>query len=78
MFIDDKGVLLPYEITLLSNAQVNERNAEEVLLPYEITLLSNQSNIGLTIVDVLLPYEITLLSNSKAKTNAREFGFTTL
>ena len=35
------GVLLPYEITLLSNDIVHSVSLSDVLLPYEITLLSN-------------------------------------
>ena len=38
-------VLLPYEITLLSNALVSAQNRERVLLPYEITLLSNKPTL---------------------------------
>ena len=36
-------VLLPYEITLLSNFTAKGERAVFVLLPYEITLLSNLS-----------------------------------
>ena len=58
-------VLLPYEITLLSNFFTREEAEKAVLLPYEITLLSNRKLILLTKMVVLLPYEITLLSNLK-------------
>ena len=34
-------VLLPYEITLFSNADLMEQLRTDVLLPYEITLFSN-------------------------------------
>jgi len=34
-------VLLPYEITLLSNPTISVSATMFVLLPYEITLLSN-------------------------------------
>ena len=37
------NVLLPYEITLLSNSGTGVNEVEKVLLPYEITLLSNSS-----------------------------------
>ena len=36
-------VLLPYEITLLSNREDNIISVYSVLLPYEITLLSNMT-----------------------------------
>ena len=39
--ITDTVVLLPYEITLLSNKDTGKTVFEGVLLPYEITLLSN-------------------------------------
>ena len=61
------SVLLPYEITLLSNQRKYYHHQNNVLLPYEITLLSNP---GLAYDDssvVLLPYEITLLSNIKPR-----------
>ena len=59
----DDPVLLPYEITLLSNNITVILAKIDVLLPYEITLLSN-SILGYFGFDlVLLPYEITLLSN---------------
>ena len=56
-------VLLPYEITLLSNAILVIIALFVVLLPYEITLLSNVRIKSLPPSMVLLPYEITLLSN---------------
>ena len=34
-------VLIPYEITLLSNQQQVHQVGQQVLIPYEITLLSN-------------------------------------
>ena len=34
-------LLVPYEITLLSNQYVYDVNGKNVLVPYEITLLSN-------------------------------------
>ena len=37
-----RSVLLPYEITLLSNTSKGLKKPIEVLLPYEITLLSNE------------------------------------
>ena len=36
-------VLLPYEITLFSNEEVELFNQTGVLLPYEITLFSNRT-----------------------------------
>ncbi len=60
-----RSVLLPYEITLLSNALAKRENKDEVLLPYEITLLSNFIDGYSGYLSVLLPYEITLLSNLK-------------
>ena len=36
-----KHVLLPYEITLFSNANICKLLSGNVLLPYEITLFSN-------------------------------------
>ena len=36
-------VLLPYEITLLSNIDLHRVAKADVLLPYEITLLSNSN-----------------------------------
>ena len=59
----NEPVLLPYEITLLSNVLAGDMSKVIVLLPYEITLLSNIKEMQLTITIVLLPYEITLLSN---------------
>ena len=56
-------VLLPYEITLFSNAVDNGNALREVLLPYEITLFSNAVDNGNALREVLLPYEITLFSN---------------
>ena len=38
---DNDYVLLPYEITLLSNKRNLNAVTAAVLLPYEITLLSN-------------------------------------
>ena len=57
-------VLLPYEITLLSNSCGCAHKEMTVLLPYEITLLSNEIEDLSEYYKVLLPYEITLLSNS--------------
>ena len=37
----EKGVLLPYKFTLLSNNLVFEEFGSSVLLPYKFTLLSN-------------------------------------
>ena len=59
----DYNVLLPYEITLLSNKHYGDMGTDMVLLPYEITLLSNQPSGIFGLFSVLLPYEITLLSN---------------
>ena len=56
-------VLLPYEITLLSNLTLDLLSFLCVLLPYEITLLSNGFGDSVLEGIVLLPYEITLLSN---------------
>ena len=56
-------VLLPYEITLLSNIFPGNIQVVLVLLPYEITLLSNRRTAARSRLSVLLPYEITLLSN---------------
>ena len=56
-------VLLPYEITLLSNEKIDYKDLGSVLLPYEITLLSNDPMGAIAQLIVLLPYEITLLSN---------------
>ena len=39
--LEGSVVLLPYEITLLSNSNDMDFGDEFVLLPYEITLLSN-------------------------------------
>ena len=39
-------VLIPYEITLLSNTQITNLITTFVLIPYEITLLSNNGQIG--------------------------------
>ena len=39
------NVLLPYEITLLSNPGLAYDDSSVVLLPYEITLLSNKGGI---------------------------------
>ena len=58
-------VLLPYEITLLSNHASALKTKYLVLLPYEITLLSNMDLYAAATNVVLLPYEITLLSNLK-------------
>ena len=66
-------VLLPYEITLLSNDKDNVIVAGHVLLPYEITLLSNTADTVLDKVIVLLPYEITLLSNLKPQINCAHY-----
>ena len=61
-------VLLPYEITLLSNKHRLVFMRMPVLLPYEITLLSNASGWKVAEEVVLLPYEITLLSNVSINT----------
>ena len=58
------AVLLPYEITLLSNLTEWVVRFALVLLPYEITLLSNGDYAQIGSSGVLLPYEITLLSNN--------------
>ena len=60
-------VLLPYEITLLSNKFGLKISWFLVLLPYEITLLSNHILSDSALYFVLLPYEITLLSNRGCK-----------
>ena len=61
-------VLIPYEITLLSNINCICVRNSFVLIPYEITLLSNKYLIDDSSVAVLIPYEITLLSNSQYAT----------
>ena len=71
-------VLLPYEITLLSNWQKIPVFAGAVLLPYEITLLSNFLREQTHDAVVLLPYEITLLSNYDPGVQAPRGRFTTL
>ena len=38
-------VLVPYEITLLSNVWIFHNIAPNVLVPYEITLLSNTGTV---------------------------------
>ena len=72
------SVLLPYEITLLSNKDLSFRLKPCVLLPYEITLLSNINISTLSALLVLLPYEITLLSNLRTIIQVGMEGFTTL
>ena len=59
----ESSVLLPSEITLLSNNNKHFVTNLEVLLPSEITLLSNAIMPNLNEKAVLLPSEITLLSN---------------
>ena len=61
-----RKVLLPLEITLLSNERIPEADDTPVLLPLEITLLSNATVRAATSASVLLPLEITLLSNEIA------------
>ena len=56
-------VLIPYEITLLSNNTKHFICLSVVLIPYEITLLSNKMGLQIPTNMVLIPYEITLLSN---------------
>ena len=56
-------VLIPYEITLLSNLLMKVNIKIQVLIPYEITLLSNIQQVNFSNSFVLIPYEITLLSN---------------
>ena len=69
-------VLLPYEITLLSNTTLREWGQASVLLPYEITLLSNPPQASKYLIPVLLPYEITLLSNvPNLQTCCRQFYY---
>ena len=41
MGLTKKYVLVPYEITLLSNQCYSREDSRHVLVPYEITLLSN-------------------------------------
>ena len=71
-------VLLPYEITLLSNDSKIAETKTIVLLPYEITLLSNTLELAKAYNVVLLPYEITLLSNSNRGIRLAYICFTTL
>ena len=73
-----KKVLLPYEITLLSNFVRAWGLSNFVLLPYEITLLSNDINIIDGARGVLLPYEITLLSNTGYCRYRECYCFTTI
>ena len=63
----DNLVLLPYKITLLSNAATVAADTFIVLLPYKITLLSNRTALSFGRRRVLLPYKITLLSNAKCR-----------
>ena len=65
-----RNVLVPYEITLLSNHIKITKELIRVLVPYEITLLSNTRIPVHPLVKVLVPYEITLLSNLSQKLNA--------
>ena len=71
-------VLLPYEITLLSNYPVLLADISGVLLPYEITLLSNILVVLFAAGVVLLPYEITLLSNDNYYLEIFASSFTTI
>ena len=66
------AVLVPYEITLLSNASDNFLSLSEVLVPYEITLLSNNPVLCTYATVVLVPYEITLLSNKEWRISEEE------
>ena len=43
MLVRVSTVLLPYEITLFSNVDLNDTVMKFVLLPYEITLFSNRN-----------------------------------
>ncbi len=56
-------VSVPYEITLLSNEDIEFTDKTDVSVPYEITLLSNTTSPSSLIFSVSVPYEITLLSN---------------
>ena len=56
-------VLVPYKITLLSNAGDVAPDGRQVLVPYKITLLSNECLGYCVELKVLVPYKITLLSN---------------
>ena len=60
-----RAVLLPYKITLFSNAQESLSICLLVLLPYKITLFSNKILPTYIGKPVLLPYKITLFSNAK-------------
>ena len=71
-------VLLPYEITLLSNFDMPTYWEHLVLLPYEITLLSNTYLFQYGAHKVLLPYEITLLSNIEQRVEHALHCFTTI
>ena len=62
---NDRKVLVPYKITLLSNQVVKEVRTDEVLVPYKITLLSNVAQHEEVGAVVLVPYKITLLSNKR-------------
>ena len=59
-------VSVPYEITLLSNEDLEHKNISFVSVPYEITLLSNKNFPISKKLPVSVPYEITLLSNVHA------------
>ena len=74
---DSPEVLLPKEITLLSNGLVIDNFINFVLLPKEITLLSNVKVFSVLNKKVLLPKEITLLSNNLRTLFAPCTGFTT-
>ena len=67
MFMDKTAVLLPSEITLLSNKSQQVQRERRVLLPSEITLRSNRTLYRYECATVLLPSEITLLSNLKLR-----------
>ena len=69
-----RGVLVPYKITLLSNALREIVRGVTVLVPYKITLLSNGHSKSSEGGEVLVPYKITLLSNKWGElTDAKKF-----
>ena len=71
-------VLIPYEITLLSNTNNAIIEKAKVLIPYEITLLSNYILCATVQGTVLIPYENTLLSNFESYSTDEEVCFNTL
>ena len=65
------SVLLPYEITLLSNAEISKALGAVVLLPYEITLLSNDLSMALLIIGFY--YHMKLHYSQTSNSCGREY-----